>query len=541
MIGKVFQKLPLWAAMVFLAIALVYPLATLAAASLELGSGSFGIDNFVAFFQTPSLFKIFSNSLVLGAVVTAVTTGLAFFPSYAAARTRAFSRGAIYVLCLLPLFAPSFFPSLGLIILLGPQGPWGGLIPGGLIGPWGIVMGEVIYTLPHAVIILTACLRDIDPKLYAAARSLGAGPWRCLLTITLPAAFHGFISSAMVVFLLTITDFGVPKVLGGSYSVLATEVYKQVIGQHNLSMGATISLVMLLPALAAFGMDYLARKRRRHGWAAWAEPAIARKQDLFFTLAGWAVAALPLAVMATAVWSSFISFWPYDLTFTMLNYSFNDSIYGLSPIFNSLKLAMAVSLCGTCLIFTSAYVLERQTVPRLISRAYRLLAIMPMCIPGAALGLAYILAFNHLDGLPDWFYGSMLILVLNSIVHFYSLPHLTSSASLSGLDPNYENVGRTLGRPIWTTFLKVVLPMRIATVLEAAFYLFVSAMTTVSAVVFIYTPDMIPASVASLQASDAGQVAEAAAMGTLIMAASLILRCLIKIWRNIFLPEYENR
>ena len=100
------------------------------------------------------------------------------------------------------------------------------------------------------MILLTA-LSTADARLYEAAEALRTPKWRVFWTVTLPGAKYGILSAGFVVFTLVITDFGVPKVIGGRYNVLATDVYKQVVGQQNFEMGAVVSLVLLLPALVA--------------------------------------------------------------------------------------------------------------------------------------------------------------------------------------------------------------------------------------------------------------------------------------------------
>ena len=96
--------------------------------------------------------------------------------------------------------------------------------------------------------ILLAALSLSDARLYEAADSMGTRAWRRFLTITLPGAKYGLISAAMVVFTMAVSEFGVPKVIGGNYPVLAIDIYKQVIGQQNFQMGAVVGLVLLLPA-----------------------------------------------------------------------------------------------------------------------------------------------------------------------------------------------------------------------------------------------------------------------------------------------------
>ena len=113
-----------------------------------------------------------------------------------------------------------------------------------------------------ALVIITTALAISDGRLYEAAQALRAGSWRIFWTVTLPGARYGVISAVLVVFVLVITDFGVPKVVGGQYNVLATDIYKQVIGQQNFQMGAVVGLILLLPAVAAFVIDRIIQRRQ---------------------------------------------------------------------------------------------------------------------------------------------------------------------------------------------------------------------------------------------------------------------------------------
>ena len=89
-----------------------------------------------------------------------------------------------------------------------------------------------------------------------------AGPIKTFFTVTIPSAKYGLMSACFVVFTLVITDFGIPKVVGGQYNVLAIDVYKQVIGQQNFEMGAVVSVVLLIPAMLAFVVDRIVQKKQ---------------------------------------------------------------------------------------------------------------------------------------------------------------------------------------------------------------------------------------------------------------------------------------
>ena len=526
---RVWVYVPALVCLALLGVGLLYPLFLLAKKSVVTPQGEFvGAANFIAYFQTPGLVACLQNTLLMGFTVTGITILAAVLLAYAATHTRAPGKGALTSLALLPLFAPSIFPALGLIYLFGNQGLLKNLLGGhSLYGPLGIVLGGTIYALPHACLLMTAAMRDIDRKLYLAAQTLGAGPWRRFFTVTLPGARYGIVSAGIVVFVLTITDFGVPKVLGGDYPMLATEIFKQVMGLQDFSMGATVSLVLLLPSLGAFAIDVWARKKQRflQRGSGMDVPRLPLR-DRVFGVAAWGLLLLPAAVMAMVVWGSLVGFWPYDLSLTLDNYSFQESAYGAAPYRNSLLLALGTACLGTLVVFCGAYTLERCAIAAWAAAPYRLLALVPLCVPGTVLGLSYILAFNRTDGWIGLMYGSLAILVFNSIIHFYTVSHLACAGSLARLDPQYEKAGATLGRSRLSTLLRVILPLQKNTLLDVLFYFFVNALTTISAVVFLYSPDTIPASVAILHMTDTGRIAEASAMGTLILITALTARAL---------------
>jgi iron(III) transport system permease protein len=118
----------------------------------------------------------------------------------------------------------------------------------------------------------------------------------------------------------------------------------------------------------------------------------------------------------------------------------------------------------------------------------------------------------------------MSILVINTIVHFYTVGHLTAVTALKQMDPEFETVSASLKQPFYRTFWRVTVPVCLPSTLDIAIYLFVNAMTTVSGVVFLYGPDTELASVAVLNMDDAGQIASAAAMAMMIFYTNIAAR-----------------
>ena len=254
------------------------PLWSLLAKGFEDRDGKFvGLANYITYFSTPSLVVSAVNSFKVAAIATVIVVPLAFLYAYALTRAVLPMRWLFQGVALIPIFAPSLLPGIALIYLFGTQGFFKALLGGGSIyGIDGIVIAQVFYCFPHATLILVTALATADARLYEAADVLGASKIRVFFTVTLPGAKYGLISAALVVFTLVITDFGIAKVIGGNFNVLATDVYKQVIGQQNFSMGAVVGMVLLAPAALAFVVDHLVQRKQVALLTARAVPLVPR-------------------------------------------------------------------------------------------------------------------------------------------------------------------------------------------------------------------------------------------------------------------------
>ena len=515
-----------------LAVAVVFPLYSLLSMSLQDMDGEYvGLENFRIYFDTPALFASITNSLSVAISATLIVLGIAFVYAYALTRTRMPLRWFFRGVALIPILAPSLLAAISLIYWFGNQGVLKSWLGGGSIyGPVGIIIGSCFWVFPHALMILLTALSTADARLYEAAEALRTPKWRVFWTVTLPGAKYGILSAGFVVFTLVITDFGVPKVIGGRYNVLATDVYKQVVGQQNFEMGAVVSLVLLLPALVAFIADRWVQRKQVALLSARAVPYQPKSEPLrdgllfiFCTI----VAVTLLAMIAMAAYASFVTFWPYNLTLSLKNYNFDVMDGGgWEAYFNSIRMAIYCAIFGPGLIFVGGYLVEKARGVSWLRTLLHLAAMLPLAVPGLVLGIAYIFFFNHPDNPLGFLYGTMGILVICTIVHFYTVSHLTCLTALKQLDPEFEAVSLSLKTPVWRTVGKVTLPVCLPALLDVGSYLFLNAMTTVSAVVFLYSPETMLASVAVLNMDDAGDIAPAAAMAMMIVYTSAVFRIL---------------
>ena len=178
---------------------------------------------------------------------------LAFTFAYALTRSCMPGKGVFRLIALTPILAPSMLAAISFIQWFGNQGALKGVLMGhSVYGPIGIIISAVYAIFPHALMIVMTAMLLADRRLYEAAESLGTSAWRKFFTITLPSARYGLVSAAMVVFSYTVSDFGIPKVIGGNFHVLAIDIYQQVIGQQNFNRGAVVGLILLMPVVLAF-------------------------------------------------------------------------------------------------------------------------------------------------------------------------------------------------------------------------------------------------------------------------------------------------
>jgi iron(III) transport system permease protein len=528
----VVMRVAILALVVFLMLAIAMPLATLLSKSFQDSTGRFiGLANYARYFTTPSLVASLWNSFWVAVVATIIVVPLAFFYAYGLTRTRMRAKGFFLAVALLPLFAPSLLSAISFIYIFGNQGflkTW--LFGASVYGPIGIILAQVFYCLPHAMMILITALALADGRLYEAAEAMGTPRWRVFLTVTLPGVRYGLISAMFVVFTLVVTDFGIAKVIGGQFNVLATDAYKQVIGQQNFEMGAVVGFVLLVPAVVAFALDRLIQRRQVALLSARAvplEPRVNRLKDTAFLVYCLVIGGLVAAVLGVAVWASFITYWPYNLTLSLRNYNFAEfEPNGFGPYFASLQMAAIAAILGTAIIFSGAYLIEKGQ-GFASGRAFaQLLAMLPMAVPGLVLGLGYVFFINAKWNPLGFLYGTILLLAINCIAHFYTTAHITAVTALKQIDNEFEAVSASLKVPFYRTFARVTVPICMPAIFDIAIYMFVNALTTVSAVIFLYGASNKLASISIVHMDEAGATAAAAAMATLIVLTALTAKLL---------------
>ena len=513
-------------------IAVFFPLLTIFFKSIQNKAGAFiGFSNYLEYFQTPALVTSITNTLFIGVVITIIVISLAFVYAYALTRSCMPLKGLFRSIALIPLLAPSLLPAIALVYMFGNQGfmKWA-MFGYEIRGPIGIVISLTFWIFPHVVMLLTTALSTADGRLYEAAKVLRTGNIRTFFKITLPAAKYGVMSACFVAFIYAITDFGACKVIGGWFNVLSIDIYKQVVGQQNFQLGSVVSVILLFPVVITFAAQQMVQRRQTAQITPGSvpySPKPSARFDLAMLIYCIVISIILIGILATAAYASFVTFWPYNLSLSLKNYQFNLMDGGSWLAYrNSVVMSVYTAFFGTAIIFCSAYFIEKSRRFTGMRTALNFFSIIPLATPGMVLGLAYLFFFNDPANPLNFVYKTMAILVLANIVHYYTVPHLTATTALKQLDVEFESVSASLKVPFYKTFWHVTFPICIPAIINIWIYLFVTAITTVSAVVFLYGHNTVIAAVAVLNMDDAGDVAPAAAMGMMIVYTAAGVRVL---------------
>lgn len=500
----------------YLLVTVVYPLVSLLSTirgkdlSSVLGSAQF--------------FPMLKNSLVTTILATIISVGLAFVLAYALNRSNIRYKSVFVVLFTVPMLIPSISHGMGLVLLFGDNGLVTNLLGLniGLYGYKGIVMGSVLYSFPVAFLMFNDSLQYEDYTIYEAASVLGLSKWNQFTTITLPSMQRTIVSAILAVFTMVFTDYGVPLMTGGTAMTLPVYMYREVIGMMNFSGGAVVGLVLLTPAVLAFLMD-LRKSNNANAASTVTKPYCIepnkRRDTLVYVCFGVVLFLLCLPIIAF-ICLSFVKKYPIDMSFSLepIKKLLENKI-GIYFV-NSMAVALLTALFGTVLSYFSAYVTARsgKGVP---NKVMHFVSMLSLAVPGVVLGLSFLLSFKNLP-----IYGTIFILVMVNMVHFFSSPYLLAYNSLSKFNSNLEDVAQTLGISRMRMLFDVYLPCTMSTVVEMYSYFFVNAMITISAVSFLINFRTMPLSMMIPQLESQSFIEGTALVSLMILVINVVEKLL---------------
>lgn len=484
-----------------------------------------GLANYAREFASPKFVRVVGASFAVAITTTVITVVLAYGFAFALKRTAMPLRRTCGAIALLPLYAPSLVQALGILFLFGRNGIVNRTfdLDIDIYGFWGIVIADVLYSFPHAYLILSAALAVGDARLYESARMLGAAPARIFRTITLPSTRYGLVSAAFVVFTIVITDFGNPMVIGADYTVLATEIYNQVSGQGRMELGAVIGVVLLVPAAIAVIVEKIVTRRQHAVIGDRAVPLAivpSRGRDRAALAYALVVCAAIAAIVVIVVVASFVTLWPYNMRMSLRHYRFEVQ-NGIAPLWTSIVVSLLAAGIGVVVTVTAAC--ATRWLRPVSGQVLYFLSVLPAAVPGMVLGLGYILAFNAPGNPLEWLYGGLLILAFCNVYHYHAQGYLIAATAAGQVSRVFDETSTCLGATALRTLRAVVLPLIAPAIASIAVFFFVRSMVTLSAVIFLVTPATQLAAVSVLLLDDSGNQNQAAAFSVCIMAIVAIV------------------
>ncbi|MGB8622038.1 MAG: ABC transporter permease subunit [Paracoccaceae bacterium] len=502
----------------------VYPMVIVFVKSITDLDGVYTLQNYSDVLQSGGFWRATRHSMVMGFSTTAISVLLGFVIAHGLHRCAFRGKRLIRAAIVLPLLAPSLVQALGLIFLLGRNGVVNRFfgLEMDIYGFWGLLIADTLYALPQAVMIIGASLVLLDARTYEAAEVTGASPARQFRDLTLPASRFGILNAAFVVFIITITDFGNAAVIGGDYSVLATEIYAQVIGQRNFNMGAVVGIMLLLPTVAAYYIERQAMKRQQGRQAGSALPFVPRftaLRDLPMAGLCFAICAAIVATLGIVVFASFVRLWPYNYELTTRHYDITLA-GGYSSLWITIVISVMAAAGGTLAVFLLGLGLRR--LPERMAQPLQVLAAMPAAVPGMVLGLAYILTFNSTATPLYLLYGTAALIAIVNFYHYHTQAFLTTMTGFRQLPGAYEEAASSLGAGLGRIAANVIAPFIAPMLVSVFFFIFMRSMVTLSAVVFLTTPELSVAAVTIMRLDDAGLTSQAAAFSTCLMGVVTI-------------------
>lgn len=466
---------------------LILPLAVLFIRSFETGQG-YSVSNYLTILADQEIRESIGNSMKVSGVTALITTVLAFILAYSIHCTRIYRplKSIIRTGILIPMLLPTITYGFAIMYSFGNQGLITKIFGRNLFeiyGFNGLLIGYVIYTLPSAFLLIHNSFKYIDKKFIVVSKLMGDGTLRSFMN-TIVRPLWGTLGGAFVLsFILSFTDFGIPASVGGTYNVVATQLYQVMLGAiPDFNNGAVIAVLMLIPA--AFGvvlLTYLEKFNFHYDKVTEIEMIPNKGRDSVLGLISSVILIGLLAVFAVMFVAPLMNGYPYDLTFTFKHFVDVFQSSDLINVYkNSLLVAGLTAIVGTIVAYAAAIINVRTPIKG--KATFDILSMVTNTVPGMVLGLSYLLLFNNSS-----LKGTFTILVLCTLVHYFTTPYLMAKNSLAKMNPSWETTAELLGDSWLQTIRRVILPNSASTVIEMASYYFINAMVTISGIIFLVT------------------------------------------------------
>ncbi|MHB8948281.1 MAG: ABC transporter permease [Rhodoferax sp.] len=351
-------------------------------------------------------------------------------------------RTLVLRLLMLPFVVPTLVAALGVLALWGPHGVLSGWLGINLQDtPWLLLYGNLFFNLCLVVRAGVDALGQVNARHVAAARSLGATPWRAFWRIEWPSIAPWLMSSLCLVFLYCFAGFGLALVLGGQrYATVEVEIYTLVAHELQLGQASVLALWMLL-LTGGVALVYAVLEKRlaapqrvepvgRHkpqGVAQWL--AVLAALGVLFV-----ICALPILAI---VWRALDSGW--TIWATVLDAEVRAALW------NTLRFSATALVMATLLGVLHALAVQHSVL-------WRGAAFLPFVVSPVTVAFGLLLLY------PTWTASLPLLLAAYAVLA-YPFVAKSLSAGLDSLPPHMLQAARTLGASPQRTFWRVTLPL----------------------------------------------------------------------------------
>jgi len=527
------QRLPAAIAalgLLFLTVFLLYPLFQVFGASLLSADGtSLTLANYIKILGRPFYRGAVVNTLGIGAAATVITTLLAVPMAFALARLPVPGKAAILAMAALPLVLPSFVSAYAIVLLLGNSGivtQWlqsVGLGFGSIYGARGIVLVYVLTLYPYVLLPTVAAFKAVDVSMEEAAQGLGSSPGRTVATVILPIVLPAILAGALLVFIETLENFGVPFVLAEDLPIFAVEAFKLFIGEtapNPASAGVLGVLLILTTTLVLLVQRWFLNRRRFATNARQTPPVlrIGRGLQVGATVYCWLIVLLALVPFFSIVVLSFLEFRGPVLhgNFSLANF---ETLFdkNLRPFANTLIFASLAALCVTVIGVPVGYVVTRWRSG--VATVLDVVATLPFAVAGTVLAIGFVVSFNS-----GWLVltGGPLILVLAYTVRKVPFAVRSASAIVHQIDVSLEEASVSLGRSPLQTFLRIVVPLMLGGIVSGVVLSWVTVASELSATVVLYSGQWRTLTVVMFQALEGGGAGIATAAASALIVVTLL-------------------
>jgi len=510
-----------------------YPLTRIFYDAFTDDAGMLTLANFHEFYTDSFYLRSLWKSLALGAAAVITTSVVGITVAYLLVRYEFPYRKTFSYLTMLPMILPPLVGVLGFVFILGRAGTvnvvlhdWFGLAQpvNFMYGVHGVLLVETVHLFPMMTLSILDALARVDPTLEEAAEGMGAPGWRRFLDVTLPLTTPGYISGALLVFIWTFADFVTPLVLGVQ-DLLAPQAYLnivQFVDRRIFRMGIVISALLVLLAIVFViaAREYVAIKdysslgyskveRRRLG-------PVTRWTAVTFLSLLMIVSFVPQVGVALAAVGRGWSLTPVPVEYTT-EFFRQVSVETPKFIVNSLWFcAIAVVMCLVIGV-PMAWIMARTQAPG--RGAMDALTTLMLAIPGTAVGIAFVRAFNFPLPVVDVpLTGMWLILPL--VLAVRRLPYTVrgSYSSLLLVHKSLEEAAENVGATKLRTFRDITVPLVWKGIFVGALFSFITSIQEASSTLFLTTGgnEMIPFGIFTFYI--AGSQSQAAALGVILIA-----------------------